>query len=476
MKKHLTTLFMFAATMLVTLTFTACGEEVNIDGPNTPVETKTVFTSIDDDTRTSIDNKRWFMWEPGDKIWVKNGGTWIESNPTDITSAQSKAKFVFNENLTDPAGYTVAYTGKNATSATTVTIANVQNQTNWNDGSHIGVSGDCGVATAHKIPGGYQFRLEHKAAYLLIYPYMGVTGNYKLKKIEIFGDGQHIAGTFDFGPNVTGGGLADIPVSGTSKDSITLNLGTSGLDLDNTVPDLSSTTATFNHCFIVIAPGTHELTFKYTVENSAGEEIAFIKDQEATKYDANGVYTFVHELKTRMVTHPDTFYEKNSVGYPWGGAFQSTTYNTGTTELTGGSWGTLAPSHSTALSYTRNMPYWDNATEWKYVRTNGTTEVRRGGAWIKKAAHTTAPYTGSSSNPPIIGRPDATELDIYFFLPAFRGINVATYFWTRTPSGANTAYSFDISKAKVGINSDAYRHNPFTPWKQIGNGAQTWWE
>ena len=96
MKKKFTTLFMFAATMLVTLTFTACGEEVNIDGPNTPVETKTVFTSIDDDTRTSIDNKRWFMWEPGDKIWVKNGGTWIDSNPTDITSAQSKAKFVFD--------------------------------------------------------------------------------------------------------------------------------------------------------------------------------------------------------------------------------------------------------------------------------------------------------------------------------------------------------------------------------------------
>ena len=278
--------------------------EVNIDGPNTPVETKTVFTSIDDDTRTSIDNKRWFMWEPGDKIWVKNGGTWIESNPTDITSAQSKAKFVFDANLNDPAGYTVAYTGKNATSATTVTIANVQNQANWNDGSHIGVSGDCGVATAHKIPGGYQFRLAHKAAYLLIYPYMGVTGNYKLKKIEIFGDGQHIAGTFDFGPNVTGGGLANIPVSGTSKDSITLNLGTSELDLDNTVPDLSSTTATFNHCFIVIRTGhtSSPSTTPWRTPQARKSPSSKTRRHEIRCQRASA--TFVHELKDAMVTLP----------------------------------------------------------------------------------------------------------------------------------------------------------------------------
>ena len=210
MKKNFIQLFMFAATMLMATVLTGCGEDI-IDngGQNIANSKQTIFLSGDDGaTRTSINNKRAFFWEKGDKIWIYDGSQWQQSTTSNIAAPKTpQAKFVLSGNYNEEE-YQLLYTGyANGDTATTqynkVTIADVQTQSAWNDGSHLGTSGDCGTATAYKQTNGtYRFSLEHKASYLLFYPYLhtDLTGDYTLEKIEVYSDlsASNIAGNFDF--------------------------------------------------------------------------------------------------------------------------------------------------------------------------------------------------------------------------------------------------------------------------------------
>ncbi|MBR5918856.1 MAG: hypothetical protein IKZ83_03020, partial [Prevotella sp.] len=447
MKKNLIQLFMFAATMLTATALTGCGEEVIDNGGEDTSEKspagQTVFSCGDDDlTRTSINNKRAFFWGVGDKIWVKaNGGNisgYIKSTGSSIAAPNTPtAKFVIPlPNRYFPDNTQLSYTGyANGDTTTTqynrVTVADVQTQTAWNDGSHLGASGDCGTATAFKQDdGSFRFTVEHKASYLLFYPYLhtDLTGDYTLQKIEVYSDlsASNIAGTFDFdfaNGLLDSDGTTKTPLNDSGKLEITLNCGNLAageFGLPKTAPVLSDVNNAAPHCFMVIAPGTHQLTIRYTAKKSDGTKFSFIKDIALKQYKPNGVYTFVHELRYSEVDYGFEFNEANTF-YRWGRTYdyfgtEADDYDTRTTTITDGFWSTI-PTNGIARKYlgdTDNL-YYDNATRWKYNRRDGTVEKRYGGWWLKKIDYCTGELAWMKDC--VIGRPSVGEMEHYFFLP-----------------------------------------------------------
>lgn len=493
MKKKITTLFLFAATMLVALTFTACGEEVDV--PPTHHSTGTIFSVSDDEnegTRTSIKNNANFFWEKGDKIWVYDGTDWKQSGSSNITGTQEKAKFVVDGNFSANS-HKVIYTGYTGevgkdttnTSPTKVTIADQQTQSAWNNGQHLSVSGDCGTATAYKQPGGYKFKLDHKASYLLLYPYLAanLTGNYTLEKIEIYSNlsASYIAGEYDF---TFDDGLGDSPISGTGKQEITLNcrnVAGTGFLLDRNVPDMTNFTSPSNHCFVVIAPGVHQLTVLYHVKNASGTVLEFVEDIALAQYEPNGVYVTATQLQNNLTPAE---YEHKPVHYQWGATSTTGDRSTSTTAVTYYPW-TATPNSNEMTWYAQgNYLYWDNAVRWVDRSTN---QVKRGGLWVRRSDY---PIPGFSSTSYLQslgrrtvkkGRPEVTELHTkWFFLPAFEGPQTIYYFNYPMAAAAGYAWMWEISSSgtsfpisskaiaritHIEIYKDGVRLNNTAPWK-----------
>ena len=498
---------MVIVAVFTAVSLTSCGEEVVVP----PVKTTTTFSADNGElsgTRTSMDADRWFYWTIGDKIWVNTGSSYVMSTGSNITgNKQPRAKFTLDGNYTGTQ-YDVLYTGYTGTfakdtantSSTTVTIADQQTQSAWNNGNHLAVSGDCGRARAYKQNNGtYHFSLEHQASYLVLYPYLNSSfssGNYTLQKIEIYSDvgGSNIAGQFDF---TFANGLAASPLAGTGKQAITLNCG-DNFNLRTDIPSLDAPT-TYNHCFVVIAPGTHTLTIKYTVKNSSNETVVFLEDIAATQFSPNTVYPRIYEMANpiddKIIT--EEFYEAEMY-YGWGmttspgGWMNNTTFDNSNTEATDGFWGeTLAgapycktPNYNAAAWYVmRGNIYYDNSVEWTLNKANGTQETRRGGWWVKKAANipgfsrTSTGFTITAMTP-ILGRPDAAVRGQYFFLPEIGGAN--TPYWTSnsfsTVSDAQTtnyAHTIMLSKNSVVIQ---YSSKGVTRIAGTRHGGDPWFQ
>lgn len=479
--------FAVASLMALAVSFTlaSCSsDDINTEDGGSPSATttaQTVFSCGDDDlTRTSINNKRAFFWEKGDKIWIYDGSQWQKSTKSDIAATQTpQAKFVLGGSYTDNE-YQLLYTGyANGDTATTqynkVTVAAVQTQKAWNDGSHLGTSGDCGTATAYKQANGtYRFSLEHKASYLLFYPFLnaGLAGDYTLEKIEVYSDlsATNIAGTFDF---TFANGLANSPAAGTGKQEMTLNCGnlaTGEFGLPKTAPNLSDANNAAPHCLMVIAPGDHQLTIRYVTKKSDGTQYEFIKDIALKQYKPNGVYTFVHELQHSMVMSTMEFNEKTY--YQWGcvDAYILETSIEGNNAnyylanhsylrkqklATADFWPNLISFHGLCTYIApveRSYIFWDNAIQWKLNMENGTQEVRRGGLWIRKREYNLGWIYGFNNSytnarfTPIKGRPEATDLYQYFFLPALEGADGSTVYWSRERDGSDEAIAAGHSK------------------------------
>ena len=493
-KSFIYLLSVIAVAVFTAVSLTSCGEEVNID-PVAKSKT-TVFAAETGSTRTSMDADRWFYWTIGDKIWVDNGSTYIKSVASNITgNKQARAKFTLEGDY-NGLQYNVLYTGYTGTfakdttntSSTTVTIADQQTQSAWSNGNHLAVSGDCGKAVAYRQPSGqYSFSLEHQASYLVFYPYLNSTlssGNYTLQRIEIYSDasGSNIAGQYDF---TFANGLNDMPIAGTGKQEITLTCD-GGFALRTDQPDLTSPT-TYNHCFVVIAPGSHTLTIKYVVKNSSNTTLEFIQDIASMEYSPNTVYPFIYELSNAEMNYGLVFNEDNLV-YKWGATAPDGTNLPGSyiTEinLPGTFWETV-PNLSEAAWYMNttaaaSKTYWDNSMGWTFNRSNGTTETRRGGLWVKRRKYVTG-FTDATASPhrtahiPILGRPDASVIHQYFFLPAFEGVNAETIYWLKTPlttAGTTTtpyAYVFAISSSNV----KHYDYRGKTTWRVAGYRPDT---
>ena len=417
----------------------------------------TTFTASDVLTRTSMQHVKGgvgkFFWETGDNIWVDNNGTLVKSNASNITATAAVATFQVSGSFTN-SSYPVFYTGTNSTSGNEVTIPTTQTQTAPDNTSHFGQSGDCGVATATRNSTGFKFKLEHKAAYLCFLPRCesaSLGPNIYLTKIVVTSDND-IAGTYSF----TAAGLSASPTSGGAK-TITLETkgtaGAPGFKLDNTVTNIEN-----NGAYMVVTPGTHNLTIKYYVNDPVTNVDACFTKTASVTLPANSVTDFTANITPQDFSRT-LYWEWDAKKHYWDG------YENSQPMMNGESSNDYPKSNTTPLderSYTRwdynhptwspigqgpaasntaiNCPspceatwyvlkgdtHWDDETAWQFGK-----HLYKGGVWIKKKQNITGfsntTYASSTINPshpavrvnvaPALGKPANAEND-YFYLPA----------------------------------------------------------
>ena len=428
------TLLFFAATVLMA----ACASEDIEKQEHTGKQRLTTFQSGNvSPTRTTMEHaiggKGKFFWETGDKIWVTDGATPISSTSSNITGKTNRAQFYFSSTLSG-ASYLVTYTGKGSTQGDAVTIAATQTQNAPNNTEHLGTSGDCGTATAHRdIHGIYNFELEHKVAYLCFQPRStdAFVKRSKLIKIEVTSD-QNLAGTYSLGAT----GLSASPTSGASK---TIVLNTNHFLLDNATADLDK-----NGSYITLTPGLHHLTIYYWLRNttdhpkkwgSPGETTpieGFIPQQLTINIEAGKIYDITADLKIP--------------------SYQGIT-------------GTQPTASNTANNPNINECSWlasDGNPLWsdKILWVKDHTDLHQGGMWFKKlstiAAEQGKPESyyktiASDGNDYLTTEPSLSwarpttegfpqKLSDYFFLPAtgiwvastLQNIESSGYYWTST--------------------------------------------
>lgn len=216
--------------------------------PNTPAKSRTTATH-------TVGNPAKVEWEATDRILVKAiDGIWHQSEPAQFLSADhSRANFKLTSGTY---GFNPEIRYMGAFNANR--IEKEQTQNSPNDFSHLGVSGDFGTATARGGGGDYEFTLEHKVSYLCFLPRCtnaALGPNIKLQQIEVEAD-KHIAGQgYVFFNNVLMGPYA------TSANKITLKLN--DFPLDNTTTDIDK-----NGAYMVLEPGTFNLTIRYTIHDA----------------------------------------------------------------------------------------------------------------------------------------------------------------------------------------------------------------
>nr|WP_311151156.1 hypothetical protein [uncultured Prevotella sp.] len=455
-----------------------------------------------------------FFWTQGDKLWINNAASLIQSSDDDITGKAATAKFYFTGTYNEQS-YSVRYTGKGNNTGDKVTIQSEQEQTTPNDGSHIGTDGDCGTATAtRKGAGRYEFTLSHKASYITFIPYYSheFSEDVKVTQIKVTAD-EVLAGKFDFDDN----GLKRTSVS-DPKTSITLKLN--GGDT-NGFPIPTSSTYAKNAAIMVLAPGTyHNFTVEYrlydqktlvegTVTKNYGE-LTFHEgknkkvaaDLTVPHYSSDIYYMWdavkgQHVWKNNESYQPilnegvDSHYPKSASDARW---YNPVNYPTSASRSAA-----KCPNANEFLWYLKyGDPHWDSSI-WeimKHLYTGGmwlkkrsviATEQHKTLQDLKKAAPDDFDFTSASAtnfdkyikdNTSIKLDKPAKSFD-YIFLPAFgyyikdgengklKNVGNSVYYWSSTPRPYNNgnAYNLLIQKDKVHVGYGD-RANAFCLWPE----------
>ncbi len=500
--------FGFLAMATVLALASACSSNDDIAGTNdngtNATGSLTAFSgeSITEGVRTSmtheIGGKGVFAWESGDYIWIENNGSFVKGASNNITGSTASAKFYANGTFTNST-YNVFYTGKNSTSGNQVTIASVQKQETPNSAKHFGESGDCGVATATRTKGGeYGFKLTHKAAYLCILPRTedaNLSGS-KITQIEISSD-NNIAGTYNFSTS----GLASTPTTGAKTIVMQLGQNGDGFTLDNARTDINK-----NGTFVVIAPGTHNLTVRYFLTKSSSTGVSNFTVTK-TLSNLNCVENTVKDIYANLSLQDysaDHYFWDAKQSFWYGkeadkniGENGTITTNTPGLYPTAGSdrWYNTTSGKATAQYSAKNCPnkneaiwyllhgdiHWDANQAWEFGG-----RIFKGGVWIKKKAYISGFSSTQSENPYYLeGAPadhnyDTTRGEIsitksgrpsniseYFFLPASGWITKGSgngqlyyigergYYWLNVAEDDSNAYVFYFDKNKAHIVYEA---------------------
>ncbi len=411
--------------------------------------------------KAMMDEVGHFFWMKGDYIWVKKGSNFIKSTQVDMQTPQKTTQFFFFDTFPD-AAYTVHYTNSNR--ADQVLIRSSQRQSAPNNSEHFFVSGDCGVATAtRQSDTNFTFKLEHKATYLKIYPYLAATvpdKKYKLMQITISakndaGTAINIAGTYD---------LDETGLSGTGNDR------TIGLTCNNWFPlTKDAATALENTgCYVVMAPGEYQLSITYRILDYDALKTADItRDLTLRNFEAGKYNNIRHQL---------TFDDNDFTGYGLGFRTENSYYEWGAQEWYWEGYEAICPETPSSIGWPEYAPKpgelrykdpttryengsgnwiypkWTNptgamlaptyqdlfnllrygdahadvSTPWVLYKANGDTEVLYGGMWFsRKRKGVIADYeeveVGTTGVYEIqgtaeIGRPE--NIEDYFFLPA----------------------------------------------------------
>ena len=280
------------------LTIGSCANDDVAQNPTIPNDDKnlTTFSAGNPSTRTSMESNGKFFWEAGDKIYVKDdNGAWHASSNSP-TGKTANFKFKVPGTYTAHTSYEVYYPGQGGSNDQAV-IAASQSQAEPNTTSHFGAAGDCGMATATKVPGKQQFAftLDHKAAYLLFLPRTSNTilHNCYLTKVEVNSDND-ITSTYTLDPTTS-----ELTGTGTGKQIVLTTTGSgtysNGFPLTN-----STTSAATNGAYMVIKPGTHTLKIRYWVKEIAtGTEGTITKTLASASYDQNKYYNITANFDVR---------------------------------------------------------------------------------------------------------------------------------------------------------------------------------
>ena len=452
--------------------------------------------------RDEIGGQGVFLWEPGDKIYVKDDNNNLCKSQNTINESAPCTTFLVDGSYTKKRQYTVYYCGTNSgVGERKVVIADNQTQVAFNNTKHFGAVGDCGVATATKATvsgkSGYRFDLEHKASYLCFLPYIHSKlqrAHFKLQRIEITSD-NNIAGTYDLTPGLSG--------TGDSK-TITLNVGRDGLKLAD---QATATKSIKNSLYVVITPGTHALKVKYTVLDAKNTVMEITKSYKSRNFGANKIYDIPvnlgvmrysghnyymwdaaenywsgHEWDAADPWQPIENYKTNG-GYPKSKATDGARwYNEG-----GGSF-LVSPLEASVNPLFKELPnanemgwyvlegdaHWDNSTQWEVF---GKTYT--GGIWLKKLSviaqeNGKEPAELKQKDPkgndlratydmyfisPKLSKPADSVIDKYFFLPALGwyrngelgGLGFIGNYWSSSadPSNSRNAYHLDFDSGDV---------------------------
>ena len=360
----------------------------------------------------TLGNPAQVIWEATDRIWVKaDDGRFYQSEAANFAASatpadHSRANFRLSQGYYATTTPEVRYVGT-STNADRVTIATTQTQASPNDFSHLGAAGDCGTATAHSgalEAGDYEFTLQHKASYLCFVPRCMNTQlgpNVKLTKIVVTAD-KPIAGTYDFSD---GSLMGKTPTGGSN--TITLNVGgANDFSLNTTTENLA-----MNGAYMVIAPGTYNLTITYTINDpSTGVSMDIVKQLPAWNNKPGEIRDITANLTPAAHIAMPEFYMWDAVNPYWHGYEnerpsinqgqpgatkgphypqsssdpQQRWYHTGSGAHTATHSCSIAPNANEMCWYTMlGDPHWQDGTP---AAKDGHLVIQPGGVWLKKKA------------------------------------------------------------------------------------------
>ena len=498
MKKKLfkTRLLSFAAFCGLTFAFVSCANEDVAQNPNSTDNDKnlTTFSTGVPSTRTTMESNGKFFWEAGDKIWVQDDdSTWRQSYNAPIAKTDN-FKFKVPGKFTKGSTYKVYYPGKNG-NQNQVTISANQSQSEPNTTAHFGASGDCGMADAawSNTKNGFEFSLDHKAAYLLLLPRTSNTILQKcyLTKVEVNSDND-ITDTYTLNPT-TG------KLTGTrTGKQIIVSTGGSGAYANGFPLTNTAASAATNGSYVVIKPGTHTLKIRYWVKDIAtGTEGTITKTLASATYDQNKYYNITANFDVRNYDG-DHYYmwdaqQQYWYGYEWtknlaGDTGQPTLYNRSSSNYAQSnadsryynrgigspfdasqSCATLPNVHEMTWYAAYGDPRWDADELWTTMG-----HLYKGGMWFKKKEY----ISGYKSNTAVDGTdwrttrksqswtllqfpPSAADANKYFFLPALgwyilgqlTSVGGEGYYWSSsaTPWTSDSAYYLDFNSGWVSV-------------------------
>ena len=481
------------------LTIGSCANDDVAQNPTIPNDDKnlTTFAAGTPTTRTSMESDGKFFWEAGDKIYVKDdNGAWHASSnsPTDKTD---NFKFKVPGTYTAHTSYEVYYPGQGGSNDQAV-IAASQSQSEPNTTTHFGAAGDCGMATATKVPGKQQFAftLDHKAAYLLFLPRTSNTVLNKcyLTKVEV-NSADDITDTYTLNPTT-----GELTGTGTGKQIVleTKGSGTyaNGFPLTN-----NTASAATNGAYMVIKPGTHTLKIRYWVKDIATNvEGTITKVLSSKNFEQNKYYNITANLDVHDYDG-DHYYMWDAQDQYWAGhsSSQPKLRNQSSSDdpksgdsryfhFGGGSGRFDATQSCVSLPNANEMswycmygdPRWDADELWSTMG-----HLYKGGMWFKKksvlqaenhyntekSADNTSDlrttykrYDNSNNSINNSGLPSAADANKYFYLPTLgqyrsgwlNEVGNAGYYWSSSadPMISASAYLLSIDNGGVSVGSN----------------------
>lgn len=561
MKTMKTNNLLLAAITALTLGITSCSQSEDVAESTTGKQTIT-FVSGDEatnqaKTRTSMggaytDATFPFYWEGGDAIYVnsvQSDGTTSNGissaiagkvNGSTSFTTQSFATFTGTvPTLTTGGSYKIRYTGtgsytsynqRNTTSLTTTSNANTlvippyQTMATLGSTTHFGTAGDCGTTTATaKSDGTYQFKLDHKAAYLIIMPRWGTGGTnttYKLKSVTVtsYTAGNNLSGSFSFDDNGIifdqyGNGVPVTNTNGSTSVKVTTG-GSDGILLPTAKDQTKSiniaicpTTGTDAfplYCIYEISNGTNTYYIvkiipshtyiagtvtPITADIKAGYDLAY-NDGYLNLITNKNPYTGYYEWGVPNYPAGDVNHvEEYSMSYEMGDDYNATKVTSAATPSTQEGaktdWFTNSkfnklPTYNQITWYLAGGCYWQADKKW------GPADSQKGGAWLMTKAKLISSHVVTDEN--AFNNTQSTTTYIYtqttaptgfnttdwFFLPAAcychdgynsQFVGQLAYYWSSTPcNDTGKAWIIDLTPTSCNLGSEN-RELGFSMWE-----------